>query len=211
MLKIGLTGSIGMGKSTTAQLFNEFGGETYDADQAVARLYGRGGAGVDAIAELAPNAIVDSGVDREKLRAEVLEDAELLPKIEAAIHPLVLADRTAFAKQAQSDGRAFVVYDIPLLFETGAEAECDVVVVVTADAELQRRRVLERAGMSEAALEKILSRQMPDAEKRRRADYVVDTSVSVEDARRQVESILIAIEERFDTRLRSTLRKSPQL
>ena len=201
MIKIGLTGSIGMGKSTTARLFAEFGGAIHDADAAVAELYAEGGAGAAAIGELAPQALRGGAVDRAKLREAVLATPGLLQKIETAIHPLVAAERETFLGRSEAEGRRFVVFDIPLLFETGSEAFCDVVVVVSTDPATQRERVLARPVMTEEALEKILSRQTPDTEKRSRADYVIDTSDSVEDARRQVEAVLKRLEERFDVDL----------
>lgn len=197
MFKIGLTGSIGMGKSTTARLFEAEGGRVHDADEAVARLYAPGGAGVGAIAAIAPGAIVAGGVDRAALRAQMVADPTLLPKLEAAVHPLVEADRAAFVADAERADAPFVVFDIPLLYETGAERACDVVVVVSTTPEIQRARVLARPGMTDEALEKILARQMPDAQKRRRADFVVDTSVSLGDAAQQVRDILITLESRY--------------
>ncbi len=197
MLKIGLTGSIGMGKSTTAKLFERFGGAVHDADAAVAKLYASGGGAAQAIAEIAPEAVTGGGVDRAALRDRMTRDPSLLKRLEAAIHPLVEADRRAFVAEAEAAGRAFVVFDIPLLFETGAEAVCDVVVVATTSPEIQRERVLARPGVTEAALEKILARQMADGEKRRRADFIVDTGRSVEDAARQVREILEKLEARF--------------
>lgn len=190
MIRIGLTGSIAMGKSTTAQLFRDRGVPVHDADAVVHRLYAKGGAAVPAVAGLAPEAIVDGAVDRGALKARIAEDPSFLARLEAVVHPLVLAERAAFEAEAARSGADVVVLDVPLLFETGADAGLDYVVVVTTSAEKQRRRALSRPGMTEADFERILAKQIPDAEKRRRADYIVDTSVSVEDAARQIDVIL---------------------
>jgi dephospho-CoA kinase len=190
MIVLGLTGSIGMGKSTTASMFAEAGARVWDADAAVHRLYGPGGAAVPAIGALVPEAASDIGVDRDKLRAAILADDTLLPRVEAAVHPLVKADRDAFVAAARAEGAPLVVCDIPLLFETGDPAAFDAVVVVTAPAEVQRARVLARPGMTEAALDRILARQMPDAEKRARADHVIDTGAGLDSARAAVLSVI---------------------
>ena len=203
MIKIGVTGSIGMGKSTTARLFAEFGGAVHDADAAVARLYEVGGAGVQAVEKIAPGAVRNGAVDRDRLRAKVLQRPDLLTQLEGLIHPLVAQDRESFAAAQQRAGRGFVIYDIPLLYETGSEAACDIVVVASTSPQIQRERVLAREGMTSEAFEKILSRQTPDAEKRGRADYVVDTSIDIDDARRQVLDILRALELRFGVKLLS--------
>lgn len=170
--RLGLTGSIGMGKSTTAGFFRAEGVPVWDADAAVHRLYAPGGAATPAIAALCPQAIGDAGVSRETLRAAIAADPGLLPRIEAAVHPLVAADRAVFLRDTQAD---LIVLDIPLLFEKGTEAEMDATLLVTAPATLQRTRVLARPGMTEAALALILSRQMADAEKRSRATHIVET------------------------------------
>jgi len=190
MIVIGLTGSIGMGKSTTLAAFAAVGVPVWSADEAVHRLYGPAGAGAAAIAALAPSAAGPAGVDREKLRAAVLAEPGLLKRIEAAIHPLVAADRDAFLDHARAAGAEAAVCEIPLLFETGADTWLDKVVVVSAPAAAQRDRVLQRPGMTEAALDAILSRQVPDAEKRARADYVIDTGGSKKAAAAQVTAIL---------------------
>jgi len=190
MIVVGLTGSIGMGKSATLPIFAELGVPVWDADDAVHRLYRPGGAGSAAIAALVPEAVGSKGVDRTRLRAATLADPSLLPQIEAAIHPLVAADRDGFLAEARQAGAAVAVCDIPLLYETGAERWLDVVVVVSAPAEIQRQRVLRRPGMTEAALDALRAKQVPDAEKRARADHVVDTSRSKAHARAQVEAIL---------------------
>lgn len=190
MITLGLTGSIGMGKSTTAKMFAELGVPVWDADAAVHRLYGPGGAGSAAIARLVPAAVGEGGVDRAALRAAVLSDETLLARIEAAIHPLVAADRAAFLEEARSRGASLVLLDIPLLYETGADAWLDRVAVVSAPAGAQRERVLARPGMTEAGFEAILARQVPDAEKRRRADFVIETGDGLEPARRAVAGIV---------------------
>jgi len=172
---LGLTGSIGMGKSTTARFFREFGVPVWDADAAVHRLYGPGAAGTRALRSLVPQAVGPDGVDRAELRRRIRADPDLLARIEAVIHPLVAADRAEFIAGAAHRGAPLVVLDIPLLFESGAEAALDAILVVPASPEEQRRRVLSRDGMTEADFESILARQMPDAEKRRRADHVIET------------------------------------
>lgn len=188
-LLIGLTGSIGMGKSTTAAMFAAEGVPVWDADAAVHRLYARGGAAVPSIAALCPEAIRDGAVDRAALKAWIARDAKALARIEAVIHPLVAADRAAFIAEAAGAGARMVLLDIPLLFETGAETSVDAVVVVSAPAAVQRARVLDRPGMTEDHFRAILDRQMPDAEKRRRADYVVET-LTMEGARAAVARLL---------------------
>jgi dephospho-CoA kinase len=190
MLVIGLTGSIGMGKSTTAAIFAELGVAVWDADAAVHRLYGPGGDGAEAIRALVPDAVGPDGVDRTKLRAAILANPALLKNIEAAIHPLVANDRDAFLAEARASGAPLAVCDIPLLFETGADAWLDKVVVVSAPAGIQRERVLSRSGMTAGAFDAILAKQTPDTEKRARADYIVDTSQSKDHARAQVSAIL---------------------
>jgi dephospho-CoA kinase len=184
---IALTGSIGMGKSTTAAMFAEEGVPVWDADAAVARLYAPGGAGGPAVARLHPEAVrPDGAVDREALRARVTADPAALRALEAAIHPLVAADRDAFLASA---GAPVVLLDVPLLFETGGEALADTVVVASAPEETQRARVLAREGMTPERLDAILARQAPDAEKRARADHVVET-LTMEGARAAVRRIL---------------------
>ena len=184
---VALTGSIGMGKSTTAAMFAEEGVPVWDADAAVSRLYASGGAGGSAVAALHPEALrPDGSVDREALRSRVVGDPGALRALEAAIHPLVAADREAFLGRTDAP---VVRLDIPLLFETGGESLADTVVVVSAPAETQRARVLAREGMTPERLNAILSRQVPDAEKRERADHVVET-VTLEGARAAVRRIL---------------------
>ncbi len=195
MIVVGLTGSIGMGKSTTLAVFADLGAPVWDADAAVHRLYGPGGAGVEPIRALVPDAAGPGPhdkeiIDRARLRAAILAEPALLERIEAAIHPLVAADRDAFLAEARASGAALAVCDIPLLFETGADTWLDQVVVVSAPAEIQRARVLERPGMTEEALDAILARQMSDADKRARADFIVDTGGSKDHARAQAAAIL---------------------
>jgi len=190
MIVLGLTGSIGMGKSTAARMVAARGIPVWDADAAVARLYGPTGAGAEAIARLVPEAVGPGGVDRAVLRAAVIADTALLPKIEAVIHPLVAEDREAFLARAKAAAERAVLLDIPLLYETGAEALVDKVIVVTASPEEQRARVLARPGMTEEAFEAILAKQTPDAEKRARADYVIDTGDGHAAAEAAFEAIL---------------------
>jgi len=179
--RLGLTGSIGMGKSTTAGFFAAAGVPVWDADAAVHQLYGPGMAGADEVARLAPEAVTCAGVDRELLREAVVSTPGLLAKIEARVHPLVTADRAAFA--ARHRGAPLVLFDIPLLYETGAETGLDGVLVVSARPEVQRARVLARGGMTEDAFAAIVARQTPDAEKRIRADFVIETDRGIDAAR----------------------------
>jgi dephospho-CoA kinase len=187
---LGLTGSIGMGKSTTAQMFAEAGALVWNADEAVHRLYAKGGAAVGPVDEAFPGVVVDGAVDRVRLAQALGRDDQAFRRLEAIVHPLVLAGRLEDLAAAEARGVALAVLDIPLLFETGGEAAVDAVVVVTAPAEVQRARVLARAGMTAERLDAILARQTPDAEKRRRADFIVDTGGGLEAARQQVRSII---------------------
>jgi dephospho-CoA kinase len=188
--RLGLTGSIGMGKSTTTGFFAAAGVPVWEADAAVHRIYAAG-PGAAALAGLAPEAVAAGAVDRDRLRAAVVADPGLLARVEAAVHPLVAADRAGFVA-ANADAE-LVVLDIPLLFETGAEREVDGVLVVSAAPEIQRARVLARPGMTEDALARILARQLPDAEKRVRADFVIETDRGLEAARADVLSLLARI------------------
>ncbi len=192
--RLGLTGSIGMGKTTTAGFFAEAGVPVWDADAAVHRIYAPGGPGAAALADLVPAAIRDGGVDRDALRVAVGADPELLAGLEARVHPLVAADRARFIEEHA--GARILLFDIPLLYETGAEAWLDAVVVVTAPREVQRARALARPGVDEAALAAIMARQMPDAEKRARADHVIHSDEGLDAARTAVHALLARIRER---------------
>lgn len=190
MLLIGLTGSIGMGKSTTAAMFREAGIPVYDADAAVADLYLKGGAAVAPLEAAFPGVTRDGAVDREALRNAVLGDDAAMARLNSIVHPLVGAGRAGFFKAAQAAQADMVVLDIPLLYETGGHANMDAVVVVSAPESQQRERVLARPGMTPERLDAILSRQMHDAEKRARAHFVVDTGRGLEPARQQVLEII---------------------
>lgn len=187
--KLGLTGSIGTGKSTTARMFAEEGCAVWDADAAVYRLYAPGGAAVAAMAEAFPEAVKDDAVCRAQLKRMMAQDDAALARIESIVHPLVAQDRQRFLQEAQAD---IAVFDIPLLFETGAEVEMDAVACVTVSHETQRARVLARGTMTEAQFAAIRDKQMSDAEKRARADYVIFTD-TVEHARQQVQSVVADI------------------
>ncbi|MXP63240.1 dephospho-CoA kinase [Roseomonas sp. M0104] len=187
---LGLTGGIGMGKSTAANTFRRLGVPVFDADATVHRLQGRGGRAVAPIGAAFPGAVRDGMVDREALRRAVLGNPAALNRLEGIVHPLVRAEERRFLGGARRAGRRLVVLDIPLLFETGAEARCDAVVVVSAPAPVQRARVLARRGMTPERLAAILARQTPDAEKRRRADFVIRTGLSRAHARRAIRRLL---------------------
>lgn len=188
MIRLGLTGSIGMGKSTTAAMFKAHGVPVFDADEAVHRLYA--GPLVPAIEAAFPGTTTGEAVDRVALGRRVLGDPEALKRLEAIVHPAVRAAEQAFLAQTSHTGAAVALLDIPLLFETGRERDVDRVVVVTAPAAVQRQRVLARPGMTEEKFDAILARQLPDAEKRRRAHYVVDTAGGLDAARTAVDAIL---------------------
>lgn len=186
---LGLTGSIGMGKSTTARLFAEAGCAVWDADAAVHRLYAPGGAAVQPIAAVFPDAIVKGGVSREVLKRHIAADPEALRRIEAIVHPLVALDRAGFRDTASAD---ILVFDIPLLFETGGETAMDAVACVTVAPEVQEARVLQRGTMTAEQFRQIRDKQMPDAEKRARADFVIVTD-TLDHARAQVQDIVAQI------------------
>lgn len=196
MIIIGLTGSIGMGKSTTAEMFKEEGCPVFDADAAVHSLYAKGGAAVPIIRSVFPDAIKDGAVDRTVLGMHMRADPLNLEVLESFIHPLVGELRAQFMKDAASQGADIVVFDIPLLFETGGDKRVDKIVVVTAPADIQRDRVLARPGMTPEMFDIILSRQTPDKEKREKADFLVFTDKGLENAREQVQDILKALRDR---------------
>lgn len=187
-LRIGLTGSIGMGKSTTAQLFRDEGIAVFDSDAIVHELYQ--GAAVDPIAQSFPQVIENGVINRVKLAEIVLKNPQALTTIEEIVHPLVWSERDKFFKEHQSKGDSLVVYDIPLLFEKGVDTSVDVIVVVSATTEAQKSRVLARPGMSVEKFEALKAKQMSDLEKRARADFILDTSHGLETARQQVRDIL---------------------
>jgi len=186
---LGLTGSIGMGKSTTARLFAEEGCDVYDADAAVHRLYSAAGAAVLPMAAAFPDAVVDGAVSRDKLKEAIAADSGALKRIEQIVHPLLGADRAEFLARATSD---IIVFDIPLLFETGGDARMDAVACVSIPPETQRARVMERGTMTEAQFETILAKQMPNDQKAARSDYVIVTD-TLDHARAQVRGVIAAI------------------
>ena len=192
MIVLGLTGSIGMGKSTAAGFFAEEGVPVYAADAAVHALYAA--AAAPAIEAAFPGTTVDGTVDRDRLTARVLGDPAALERLEAIVHPLVRREEERFLAAAEAAGAKVVVLDIPLLFETGGDKRCDAVVVVSAPADVQRERVMSRPGVSEEKFNTLLGKQMPDAEKRARADFIVDTAQDFDSTRAQVRAILRAAE-----------------
>lgn len=187
---IGLTGSIGMGKSTTAAMFREAGIPVYDADAEVHKAYDVGGAAVEPVCAAFPGVVKDGKVDREELRKRVLGNPEALKVLNGIVHPIVGRARAAVFEEAEKAGADMVVLDVPLIFETGGEKNMHKVIVVSAPAEMQRARVLAREGMTPERLDAILAQQTPDAEKRARADYVVDTGNGLDAARAQVTRII---------------------
>jgi dephospho-CoA kinase len=189
MIILGLTGSIGMGKSTTAKLFAEAGVPVYDADATVHRLYE--GEAVPAIEAAFPGTTVAGKVDRDKLSARVVHDPAAMKRLEEIVHPMLGASRQEFVHDAEQSGAPVAVVDVPLLFETGGEKRVDAVVVVTTTPEIQRQRILERPNMTDEKLNAILARQMPDAEKRKRAHFVVDTSHGLDPVRARIRDILV--------------------
>ena len=192
--RLGLTGSIGMGKSTTAALFAAEGIPVWDADASVHTLYARGGRAVASVAALCPAALVDGAIDRSALKSWIASDPTALKRLEGIVHPLVAEDRASFLAQSESD---IVLLDIPLLFEKGTETEMDATVLVTAPFSLQRRRVLSRPGMTEEQFSAILARQMPDSEKRSRATHIIET-LSLDAARACVRALIAFIRENRD-------------
>jgi len=192
--RLGLTGSIGMGKSTTARFFAEEGIAVWDADAAVHRLYAAGGGAVGPIAALCPEAVGEDGVSRDRLKQWIAADPLALARIEAVVHPLVAADRQAFLQATEAD---ILVMDIPLLFEKGTESEMDATLLVTAPPAVQRARVLARPGMTEAQFAAILARQMPDPEKRARATHIIET-LSLDSVRACVRALIAHIREYRD-------------
>ncbi len=191
MLILGLTGSIGMGKSTTAKLFAEAGVPVYDADATVHKIYE--GEAAPAIEAAFPGTTVDGKVDRAKLSASVVHDPAAMKQLEQIVHPMLGASRQKFLDDAERSGAPVVVVDVPLLFETGGEKRVDAVVVVTTTPEVQRERILARDTMTNEKLDAILARQLPDAEKRKRADFVVDTSHGLDPVRARIRDILAEV------------------
>ena len=190
MIILGLTGSIGMGKSTTAKMFKDAGIPVYDADAAVHEIYEPGGAAVGPLSERFGDILKDGGVDRAALRAKVVDNPDAMRDLEAIVHPLVGLSQMNFRQEALESGALFAVLDIPLLFETGGDGRCDYVAVVSAPESVQRDRVMARGEMSEAQFEQIKAKQMPDADKRARADFVISTAFGFDFARAQVQSII---------------------
>ena len=188
MIILGLTGSIGMGKSTTAKLFAEAGVPVYDADATVHRLYE--GEAVPSIEAAFPGTTANGKVDRNKLSAQVVHDPSAMKRLESIVHPMLGASRQKFLDKAEQSGAPVAVVDVPLLYETGGEKRVDAVVVVTTSPEIQRQRILARDNMTGEKLDAILARQLPDAEKRRRADFVVDTSHGLDPVRARIRDIL---------------------
>lgn len=195
MIVLGLTGTIGMGKSTVAKMFAEEGAPAFDSDAAVHELYAPGGAAVAPVEAAFPGVTRDGAIDRGLLSAKVVGDAQALKQLEQIVHPLVRQAQANFLARQRAAGAPVVVLDIPLLFESTGAKGVDKIVVVSAPADVQRARVLARPGMTEAKFEDLLSRQTPDAEKRARADFVIDTGGSLEDTRAQVRAVLDALRE----------------
>jgi dephospho-CoA kinase len=191
MLILGLTGSIGMGKSTTAKLFAEAGVPVYDADATVHHIYA--GEAAPAIEAAFPGTTIDGKVDRAKLSAKVVHDPAAIRQLEQIVHPMLRSYHQKFLEDAERSGAPVAVIDVPLLFETGGEKRVDAVVVVTTSPENQRERILARGSMTAEALDSLLARQLPDAEKRKRADFVVDTSHGLEPVRDQIRDILAEV------------------
>lgn len=193
MILLGLTGSIGMGKSTTTAMFADLGAVVWNADDAVHRLYAPGGAAVEPVGEAFPGVVVNGAVDRTRLAEALGRDETAFRRLETIVHPLVAQGRAADLEAARAAGTRLAVLDIPLLFETGGDKAVDAVVVVTADAAIQAERVLARPGMTRERFDAILARQMPDAEKRARADFVIDTGRGLDAVRAEVEAIVATV------------------
>jgi dephospho-CoA kinase len=206
MLLVGLTGSIGMGKSETAKMFREQGVPVYDADAAVHKLYEKGGKAVEPIRAVFPSAIVNDAVERQALSRCVIGMPDEMKKLEAIVHPLVGEAQMDFLRENMEAGHAMAVLDIPLLYETGGETRVDVVVVVSAPYDLQKTRVLARPDMDEAKFAAIHAKQVPDEEKRRRADFVVESDKGLDHARAQVAAIVDALKTREGKVLKERLR-----
>ena len=190
MLLVGLTGSIGMGKSTVGDMFRKLGIPVYDADAEIHKLYARGGAGVEPIRAAFPDAVVDDQVDRQRLSKLVVGNDAEIERLEKVIHPLLAEGRAAFFEKAEKEGHTLVVLDIPLIFETGGEGRVHKIVVVSAPDHVQRERVLARPDMMEEKFEAILARQVPDAVKREKADFVINTDCSKEETFAQVKKLV---------------------
>jgi len=190
MIKLGLTGSIGMGKTTTADMFAQAGIPVFNADGVVHQLYGKGGKAVEPVARAFPKALVDGAISREQLASTLHDTPEAIKTLESIVHPLVGEARNDFIASAEKRRHELVVFDIPLLFETGQAGAYDAILVVTAPPDVQRARVLSRNGMTPQKFAAMLARQMPDREKRERADFIVDTSKGLEPARKQVADII---------------------
>ncbi|RZJ38522.1 MAG: dephospho-CoA kinase [Brevundimonas sp.] len=210
MILLGLTGSIGMGKSTTTAMFAEHGALIWNADEAVHRLYAPGGAAVGPIGEAFPGVVVDGAVDRARLAEALGRDDQAFKRLEAIVHPLVAQGRGTDLLAAEARGVKLAVLDIPLLFETGGDAAVDAVVVVSAPPQVQAERVLARPGMTRERFEAILARQLPDAEKRARADFVVDTGRGLDAARASVAEIVGTVLSEAWVPPRRTLSKTPE-
>lgn len=211
MIVLGLTGSIGMGKSTTTAMFADEGAVVWNADEAVHRLYAPGGAAVEPVEAAFPGVVVDGAVDRARLAEALGCDAAAFARLETIVHPLVAQGRAEELAEARAREVRLAVLDIPLLFETGGDRAVDAVVVVTAPAEVQAARVLARPGMTRERLDAILARQTPDAEKRRRADFVIDTGAGLDAARERVREIVgIVLAPGWAPRRRRGLSESPE-
>jgi dephospho-CoA kinase len=195
VIVVGLTGSIGMGKSTVAKMFAEEGAPTFDSDAAVHELYAAGGAAVPQVGAAFPDVVKGGAIDRDALSARVVDNPDALRRLEAIVHPLVRQAQAIFLSAQRAAGAPVVVLDVPLLFESAGTQAVDRVVVVSAPPEVQRARVLARPGMTEDKFERLLARQTPDAEKRARADFVIDTGGSLEATRAQVRGVLDALRE----------------